>query len=151
MNKYSRFFGAIVFALAGLVLFAMLELSANDAEVVGFSTAEVQYPAPAIEFQTTAAEIASAYLSNPQRADQKFKGKTFEVAGTVDYIDHGFGRQIHVVLRSGVPGRNPRLQLEGSERASVFWLGKGMHIVLVCVGDGVESGVALARSCIVAK
>ncbi|MGJ7579049.1 OB-fold protein [Variovorax sp. RHLX14] len=151
MNRNPRFLGAIVFSVAGMVLLGVVLPSVNDAEFRTLRTAELAYPVPAVEVRTTASELARVYQENPLAADTKFKGRTFEVKGAIDYLDYGPRESIDVVLRAGFPYRNPRFRLDPSERSAAFWLGKGMYVSLNCLGDGVDAGVASSRNCVIGR
>lgn len=151
MNRNPRFLGVIVCSVAGMVLFGMVLPSPNDAEIRSLRTVAPAYPMPAVEFRTTASELARAYQESPSSADSKFKGRTFEVKGAIDYLDYGSGESVYVVLRAGFPFRNPRFRLEPSERSVAFWLGKGMYLSLTCTGDGADSGVAISQNCLITR
>ena len=151
MNRNPRFLGVIVCSVAGMVLFGIVLPSPNDAEIRTLRTTKPDYPVPTVEFRTTASELARAYQESPAVADAKFKGRTFEVKGAIDYLDYESGESVFVVLRAGFPFRNPRFRLEPSERSVAFWLGKGMHLSLTCTGDGADSGVAISQNCVIAR
>ena len=151
MNRNPRVLSVIVCSFAGMVLFGMVLPSPNDAEIRSLRTVAPAYPMPAVEFRTTASELARAYQESPSSADSKFKGRTFEVKGAIDYLDYGSGESVYVVLRAGFPFRNPRFRLEPSERSVAFWLGKGMYLSLTCTGDGADSGVAISQNCLITR
>ena len=151
MNRNPRFLGAIVFSVAGMVMFGVVLSSLHDVEIWPLKTPEPAYPVPAVQFRTTASDLASAYQESPPAADARFKGRTFEVRGSIDYLDTVSGENIYVVLRAGVPFRNPRFYLEPSERSVAFWLGKGMYVSLTCLGNGADAGVAISRNCVVGR
>ena len=151
MNKNPRLLGVIVFAFAGIALLGIVVPALNDAEIRPLGTPELVYPAPAVEFRTSASDLAKAYQASPLAADTRFKGRTFEVTGAIDYIDTGDGESTFIVLRAGAPFRNPRFRLEPSEQAAAFWLGKGMRVSLICIGHGSDSGTSISRNCVIQR
>lgn len=151
MNRNPRFLGAIVFSVAGMVMIGIVLPSLHDVEIWPTKAREPAYPVPGVQLMTTASDLASAYEESPPAADAKFKGRTFEVRGSIDHMNTGPGEKIYVVLRAGVPFRNPRFYLEPSERSVAFWLGKGMYVSLTCLGDGAAAGVAISRNCVIGR
>lgn len=151
MNKNPQLVGVVLSALACLAVVGLAALSAGDTEMLSLATDELAYPTPDIRFQTSPSELVRAYKADTDIADGKFKGKTFKVVGVIDYIETETDDDAYVVMRAGIPHHRPRFQLDPSEKATGFWLGKGMRVSLVCVGDGAIAGVPVSRRCIVAK
>ncbi len=151
MNKNRQLVGVILSALAGVAALTFGLQLINDGEMMSLPTSGVTYPLQAIEFGTTPAELVKAYQNGAESADLKFKGRTFEITGAIDYISSASTDDVYIVLRAGIPFRNPRFHLGVSERANAFWLGKGMYVSLICVGDGSDAGVPISRSCVIGK
>ena len=151
MNKNLPLVGFILSALAGIAVLALLMPSMNDGEMVSLSTEQIDYPAQAIQFQTTPSELVKAYRSSIDVADRRFKGQTFQVVGAIDYIGSDGADDTYIVMRAGIPFQNPKFYVGASEKSGTFWLGKGMYVSLICVGDGAEAGVPISRSCVIGK
>lgn len=122
-------FVAIVFLIA---IFAPSKQGSTSSQQGGAAT-----PATAPEFKTTAKEIATAYNENTVAADAKFKGKRFEVTGTISDINTDMMDNAVLILKGGVNDfSDPHFQLSDVDKPKAATLKKGMKVALTCEGNG---------------
>lgn len=93
--------------------------------------------APADEFSTTANQIALEYDANTVAADAIYKGKRFQITGTVAEISTDFMDNAVVQMKGGVNEfLEPQFKLADAEKSKAASLAKGVSITMSCVGNG---------------
>ena len=88
-----------------------------------------------------------AYDDNEVAADQKYKGKSLLVTGTVQSIDKDFTDSIVVQLASGNPFMAVHAYLDDQHAAMAASLKKGAKVAWVCQGDGRIVGSPMLKGC----
>lgn len=102
------------------------------------------------QFTTTARELAKMYEENTVAADNKFKDKRFEIAGTVTDISTDFIGSAVIELSGGVNQfMEPRAELDDSQKQKAAGLKKGQKIVLICTGSGDISKTPMLDDCLI--
>jgi tRNA_anti-like len=98
--------------------------------------------------QYTAADIASAYEANTVAADQQFKGRKFQVTGTVVDINTDLFGNPYVTLRGGANQfMEPQFQFSKSQQDELAQLKKGDQVSLICTGKGDIAKTPMSDSC----
>ncbi|WP_296223201.1 OB-fold protein [Ralstonia sp. UBA689] len=88
-----------------------------------------------------------AYDDNEVAADQKYKGKSLLVSGTVQSIDKDFTDGIVVKLGAGNPFMPVHAYLDKEHEAVAASLKKGAKVAWVCTGGGRIIGSPVLRKC----
>jgi hypothetical protein len=97
----------------------------------------------------TAADIARAYEANTVAADQQFKGKKFQVTGTVVDISTDFLDNPYVTLSGGVNQfMEPHFGFDKAQAADLAQLRKGQEITMVCTGHGDVAKTPMSEDCV---
>lgn len=126
--------------LIGLLIVAGLVSGPRDGAAPGAAAVAPAAPAPAAAAplpQYTAAELARAYEENAVAADAKFKGKRFQVSGTVAEISTDLFGDPAVTLKGGVNQfLEPTFGFDKSQLDAIAKLRKGQKISLACKGMG---------------
>jgi hypothetical protein len=94
----------------------------------------------AAEVTATPEEVAKAYNENQLAADQKYKGKVVQMAGTVSNIATNFSDQPVVNLASGMFGADVACHLVPGDLAKAAELRKEQKITVKGVGEGMLFG-----------
>lgn len=138
------------------VLIAIIIFSPDDKEAASQAAgddkpqdvAKTKQDAP--QFTATARELAKLYEENTVAADNKFKDKRFEIAGTVTNISTDFTGSAIIELRGGVNQfMEPHAELSDSEKQKASELKKGQKVVLICTGVGDIAKTPMLDDCII--
>ena len=131
-----------------LILFAVAIFSPSDNRTIVQDAQEPASTDSAPEFSTTAKDIAAAYEKNTVSADNRFKGKRFEVSGFISDINTDIMGHAVIVVKGGVNEfMEPQAQLEDSERQKAASLVKGQKIAMICTGKGDIVKTPMMESC----
>lgn len=127
--------------LIGLLIVAGLVSGPTGvSQPVAAAVVSVPVAAPAVPvvlLQYTAADLARAYEQNAVAADAKFKGKRFQVIGTVAEIKTDLFGDPAVTLRGGVNQfLEPTFGFDKGQLDAIAKLRKGQKISLACTGLG---------------
>lgn len=127
--------GLLVKIGGGFVALIFLLVIFSPAPAENKSTQQAAAAAP--ELKTTAREIAVAYNENTVAADNKFKGKRFEVNGTIADIRTDFMDNAVINLKGGVNEfMEPQFKLAEAEKPKAATLKKGLKVTMSCEGAG---------------
>lgn len=127
-----------------LLLFAGLACDApkdDGGKTADTSTSETTEATPdekAVEISATA--LTKAYEENELAADEKYKGKTLEVSGTVSNIAETLGSYT-VQLKGHNIVLTVMCSFEESEKSNIAKLKKGQKATLIGKGDGFTAGL----------
>jgi hypothetical protein len=98
-----------------------------------------------------ARKLAAAYEENEVAADDKYKGRSLRVAGTVQAISKDFMGDVYVQLASQNEFMPTNAYVEKSQRAAAAGLKKGQRITVLCTGDGLIVASPILRACTIAQ
>jgi hypothetical protein len=90
--------------------------------------------------RVTAIELFNAYEANEVSADEKFKGKTLLVSGTVSSIDKGGITGEAILLKLSTPNQfmSVTASMEDEEKPKAMKLAKGDSVKLLCSDGAVK-------------
>ena len=94
-----------------------------------------------------AAQLFSDYQGNEVAADEKYKGRTLLVSGSVTDIKKDFTDSIVVHLRTSNQFMSIDAHVEDSEKGKAMQLKKGDSAILRCVGGGMVIGHPQLSDC----
>lgn len=98
----------------------------------------------------SASELARAYDANTVAADQKFKGQTFKVTGTITDINTDIMGNPYVSMRGGVNQfLEPQFAFDKDSANQLAELSKGMKVTLMCTGKGDIAKTPMSDDCII--
>lgn len=98
----------------------------------------------------SATELARAYDANTVAADQKFKGQTFKVTGTIADINTDIMGNPYVTMRGGVNQfLEPQFAFDKDSANQLAELSKGMKVTLMCTGKGDIAKTPMSDDCII--
>lgn len=101
---------------------------------------------------TSAGELARAYHDNTVAADQKFKGKTLQISGTIDSIGTSIGGSPYITLRGGVNQfMEPQLSFERAELDALAKVKVGQKVTAICLGTGDMAKKPMADDCTIKR
>jgi hypothetical protein len=96
----------------------------------------------------TAAEITKAYDGNTVAADQKYKGKTLKIKGTVSDIATDFLGNPYVTMKGGVNEfMEPQFKFPSGAADQMAKLKKGQAVTFVCTGAGDVAKTPMLDDC----
>lgn len=104
-------------------------------------------PKPEPATKVTAKEIIDAYKENEVAADAKYKGKKFEITGTVLAIQSGIGDEPIVSIGTGGPYEIIGVSLNGLSKDTAAKLKKGSKITAVCDCAGEVISIPQMNDC----
>lgn len=107
-------------------------------------TPAAKEPPPAA-LQVAAPKLFDDYQSNEVAADQQYKGKTLEVAGTVSGISKNAFGSIYVELRTS--NEFMGIHANGLPENVAAGLTKGQKITVRCTGNGLLMGSPMLDDC----
>ncbi|KGP76613.1 hypothetical protein JT05_03770 [Desulfosporosinus sp. Tol-M] len=143
----------ILIAIVAIVVIVGIASSMGDngkttAPTSNQSTSKPADTKPPVEvIKVTAVDLAAAYESNEVKADQTYKGKTAEIAGTVDSIGVVLD-QTYVTLSSGKDFAIVSTQCffeDKTEIAKVAELKKGDKVTVQGVIEGKSMNVGVKK------
>lgn len=139
--------GGILF---GIFVVWWLASSSNSADSKTSNTNLTAENVNTFQFTTTAKELATLYEENTVAADNKFKGKRFEIAGTIAAINTDFMDSAIIVLKGGVNEfMEPQAELVDAEKQKAASLKKGQKIALICTGAGDIAKSPMMKDCVI--
>lgn len=146
----------IGFAWLALALVGMASSERSPSKPVASSSVQSQpakVAAPAEPLKAySVQQLAQAYDRNTVAADQQFKGKRFQVTGTVDSINTDMFGNPYVTLRGGVNQfMEPQFELDEQHASYAAGLQSGMRISLVCTGRGDVAKTPMSKDCVPAN
>lgn len=104
---------------------------------------------PATALKVSSSDLTKAYDANEVSADDKYKGKTLAVSGTVGSIAKDFMGNMYVTLKGfdqyGV--HSSFCYLDDAHKAAVSNLKQGQKVTFQCRGDGVILGNVILKDC----
>lgn len=157
MKKFFKWVLYIIVALVVIGYFAddKKDSTANTANTSNTSTSSESTPAvaaPAKEvYKTTANALFKDYDDNEVAADEKMKGKTIEVSGTVQSIDKDFTDSIIVRLKTSNEFLPAMMGIQDSEKSTALALKKGQKVVITCERMTRVMGAPSGRDCVFAN
>lgn len=148
-------------SLSVFALFAFLAAGSLDAKPTGSSSSPGSpatpekpqaEPTPAAPSRSpsltvTATQLYNDYHANEVAADEKYKGKTLRVTGSVASIDKDF--MGNILLRLVTPNEFSQVMatLQDTEKGKAGRLAKGNGVRLVCEGQGMVIGSPSLDDC----
>jgi hypothetical protein len=103
--------------------------------------------APSPVYKTTAQQLFADYEANEVATDEKMKGMTLEISGTVQSIDKDFTDSIVIKLRTSNEFLPVQLSVDDSQKGRAIALKKGSKVVLRCDKASRIAGSAFGRGC----
>jgi hypothetical protein len=103
--------------------------------------------AKTVPVPVTATQLFSDYQANEVSADEKYKGKTLLVSGSVSDIKKDFTDNVIVHLRTANQFMPVDARLEDAEKGKASQLSKGGSVTLRCAGNGMVIGRPQLRDC----
>lgn len=119
--------------------------SASTASPSSGETTEAKPTEPALA--VSAGELFKAYNANEVAADQKYKGKTLLISGSVQSIDKDFMDKIVVKLSTSNEFMPVHAQLGKEHEQLAAQLAKGAKVKWSCTGGGLIVGSPILRDC----
>jgi hypothetical protein len=101
----------------------------------------------AVAVEVTATKLWNDYQANEVAADEKYKGKTLLVSGSVASIDKDFADNIVVRLSTPNQFMSTMATLDDSQKSKAAQLSKGQPIRLRCEGRGMIIGSPSLDDC----
>jgi hypothetical protein len=145
------FAGLIVLTVIGTIVGGKKPESAAAGYVPVGTPQPAQAATPALE--VLAKQLHDDYVANEVSADDRYKGKTLAVGGTVASIDKDpFD---NMVVKIGWPGDNSfgledvMAKLSDSEKPKAAKLSKGQPIAVRCTGNGMVLKSPMLSDCVV--
>lgn len=146
-SSLSRVLGFAWLAVGLLFVFTQEQEGEGLASDGGYKPSEVSTAAASAPVYT-AQQLAQAYDSNTVAADQRFKGKRFQVTGTVESINTDMFGNPYVTLRGGVNQfMEPQFELEKAHANYAATLQRGMRVSLICTGRGDIAKIPMSQDC----
>lgn len=101
--------------------------------------------------QISVDQLLSEYKSNEVAADQKFKGKVLEIAGTVNSIGKDIGNDPYITLKSGenFDFRGVQCYFDKSQESQLANISKGQQITIRGMCSGLLGNVQIKKAQIV--
>ncbi len=100
--------------------------------------------------KTTATELYDAYDANQIAADEKYKGKTLEITGTIYSIGKDVLNSPYVQLEAKNPLLGVQCYLSKDEASKAATLQKGQKVTLKGRGDGKILN-AMVKDCVIVQ
>lgn len=97
--------------------------------------------------KVSAQKLFEDYSNNELAADERYKGKTLLVSGTIDGTGDGFGDRPYLTLDSGNMFRSIHARLEPGEANKAAQLQKGQTVKIKCVGESSAFGSPSLSQC----
>lgn len=144
MKKTLKWIAIIFITL--IVLVAIFGGGDEDTKEVKSDATAVAEPAEEA-IVVTANELFEAYQNNEVAADQKYKGKSLEVTGTVASIDSGVGDKAIVQLTTSNQFMPIAAQGDKKFTEHAATISKGDEVTLDCKGDGEVAGFVQLGKC----
>ena len=142
----------VVLVTIGLFVFLVVVGQFGRKDSPGTTQEDASSSAPAtqeIVSSFTAADIARAYEANTVAADQQFKGKQFQVTGTVVDINTDLFDNPYVTLSGGVNQfMEPHFGFDKAQAGDLAQLRKGQVITMVCTGHGDVAKTPMSEDCV---
>ncbi|WP_433867486.1 OB-fold protein [Ralstonia wenshanensis] len=137
-------------AVAAIVIGILSDLTdpkpkSTSASITGSAIETAEAAEPPLPVKADA--LFRAYDDNEVAADQKYKGKSLLVTGTVQSIDKDFTDSIVVKLASGNPFMAVHAYLDDQHAAMAASLKKGAKVAWVCTGAGRLVGSPVLHDC----
>ncbi len=123
----------ILTGIGGFFLFfTMVSALGGPKEGQSTATAETETTIEVVEEVTTvtASQLFSDYKGNQVAADEKYKGKTIEISGTISTIGKDLFDTMYVSLKTGDIIGTVQCMLEDSELEKAATLTQGQQITL---------------------
>lgn len=99
-------------------------------------------------YKTTAAQLFKDYESNEVAADEKMKGKSVEVSGTIQSIDKDFADNIVLQLKTANEFMPAHMNLEDSEKQKAMALSKNAKVTVLCKKVARMVGSPIGSECV---
>lgn len=94
----------------------------------------------------TAAELYQAYEDNEVAADQKYKGKTLEVSGTINNIGKDIIDRMYITLDTGDIILSVQVYFKKEHEDVIASLSKGQDVTIIGTGDGQSMNVMIKNA-----
>lgn len=144
--------------LAGLAAVGMVERIGRSAVTPARATASAlasdtptqvmeKHTAPVLPIIVEASDLWRDYHANEVAADDRYKGRTLLVDGTVTGIRKGVLNSIILDLKGPNEFMSVHAHLVKSEAAEAAALSKGRIVTLFCTGAGMVIGSPILRDC----
>jgi hypothetical protein len=95
----------------------------------------------------TALQLYNDYQANEVSADNKYKGKSLMVSGTVSSIDKDFLDNIVVSLKTPNEFMDVKARVDDDQKSKAASLSKGQDIKVLCTGSGMIIGSPQLEDC----
>lgn len=141
---------ALVFILMFIILLVALgttdtSTQIEEKESIAGDTAPVETKEVEIVEQITAAQLIEDYQANEIKADSMYKGKTFEITGTVYSISEVLGSLSVRLSDEEFAVNTVRLSLKESDKPKVAELEKGQTITVKGLIKGLGLDVEIEK------
>ncbi|WGS47078.1 OB-fold putative lipoprotein [Burkholderia sp. JSH-S8] len=152
MKKLLKLLGIVVgvviaIGVLGAIFGEKSATSTSSASNPTSSNSASEASKPIEKVSVTAGALFTAYEKNEVAADQKYKGKTLSVSGTIQSIDKDAFDNIVVKLRSSNEFMPVNAYLSKEHEALAASLEKGNKVTWTCAGDGRLIGSPMLRDC----
>lgn len=132
------------FVWAGLILLAVVNAPSTPGVPTAVAAPAAQgapvqaqaAPAPVQIPRMTAVALFNQYKENEVAADEKFKGKTMDVEGTVEKISKDFTDEMYVVVKAGEMLTSINGYFDDSHKSALASLKPGQRVILRGRVDG---------------
>ncbi|HEY0263405.1 MAG TPA: hypothetical protein VGC07_02675 [Granulicella sp.] len=91
--------------------------------------------------------VYSLHLVDGANADQRFQNRLLKIAGVVDGVNRSLPGRVYVELRTRRPEAFVYAAMAHEDEAALDAMKPGQAVMLVCVGDGMQGGSPMLRSC----
>jgi hypothetical protein len=95
----------------------------------------------------SAADLYKDYKANEVSADDKYKGKTLKMSGTITSINKGIGDSMYLVYSTSNQFEGVQAHLAASQKSKAAGLSKGASVTVECIGDGMIIGSPMLKDC----
>ena len=137
----------ILGVVAGIIVIGSIAASADpkSSEPQNTAVEKTETETPKSDIVVSAMELDKEYKANEVAADEKYKGKTLEISGTVESIQKDFMDDPFVVLTTGEYAFGVNCSLEN--KSDAINLKKGQKVTFIGEGAGMSVGFPMVTGC----
>lgn len=128
-----------------LALIPLLLLFACDSKTASNTPAQVQPAAPA--FTMTAKALTDEYKQNEVAADEKFKGKTVQISGTIGEIGKNAFDQMYVSIKTDLESMDLQAAFDDEHKNQLVTLKAGQPVKVQGEVSGLVMGGVTLKEC----
>lgn len=133
-----------------IVLIIILSIAGNGKSKPATTAANTPVPTAQPAINVSAVQLASDYHANEVSADEKYKGNTLIVTGTVDSINEDFLNDPYIQLSDGLDDdgiTDVDCHFSQSDVGSLAKLSKGQKVTVQATDNGMVLGSVNLQSC----